>query len=264
MLSFLTNDKEYELRANNQISVILAQFDSDFVMNVIEDTIAQRLSTFNMIPYPNAVQSYETIFKELTNMYPTDTENIEETRMLTYRAIIDIITKWFQIDINDNNGDEYIDLYTLCYYLYDFFISRFNNYMVAFYDQYIDDQKEEIYNTFHLEDMRKERDMSSNYSRISFGEDDVMAYIVANLPLVLNNLKNLPVTDKYIYQVAYCNNVPVLNLFEDYVSPRTSLFETFNKILFNEKLYPTIITHIRIAIQQSHAKKIEDIEELKR
>ena len=126
-------------------------------------------------------------------------------------------------------------------------LKEFNEVLTAVYDAYnaddakdydilTDDQKEEIYNTFHLEDMRKERDMSSNYSRISFGEYDVMAYIVANLPLVLNNLKNLPVTDKYIYQVAYGNNVPVLNLFEDYVSPRTSLLLHTLELLFNNHM----------------------------
>jgi hypothetical protein len=35
------------------------------------------------------------------------------------------------------------------------------------------------------------------------------------------------------------------------IIPRSSIFGIFNMVLFNERLYPTIVTHIRMAIQQT-------------
>ena len=59
MLNFLMNDKEYEIQANMQVATILSQFDSNYIMDVISDTIDQQFQTFNTITRPNIVQSFE-------------------------------------------------------------------------------------------------------------------------------------------------------------------------------------------------------------
>ena len=49
MLNFLMNDKVYEIQANNQISVILSQFDSGYVMDIVEDTLTSLFNNFDTI-----------------------------------------------------------------------------------------------------------------------------------------------------------------------------------------------------------------------
>ena len=48
MLNFLTNSKEYEIQANGQLSSILSQFDSDYVMHVIEATLEDQFLYFDI------------------------------------------------------------------------------------------------------------------------------------------------------------------------------------------------------------------------
>ena len=249
MLDFMINSKEYEIQANNQLSVILSQFEAGYIMDIIEDTLTKQFNTFDLSGPPNAVVSFETMFKELYATYPAEHTNIDDSRVEVYREIIGTICRHMNMQFQEVEG---LDLYTMAYYLYDFYVSHLNNYLVTFYDRYIQSEKENLYNNFHLEDMKKNRDMGSTYSRLAFGDDEAMAMIVANLPKVLQSLRQMPITDDYIYRAIYgVQNEHVVQLFIQNIFPRTSVFGIFNMILFNESLYPTIVTHIRMAIQQT-------------
>lgn len=257
MLDFLINNKEYEIKANNQLGVILSQFDANYVMDIIEDTLTQQLNSFNLVGPPNAVESFELIFKELYDNYPTDHDNIDDSRIEVYRDIIDCICRHMGLSFQEQEG---VDLYTLAYYLYDFFVARFNNYLVTFYDRYIQDEKENLYTSLNLEEIKKTHNSGTigvEYGRHVFGQDEAISLVVAYLPMVLQNLKQMPIQDDYIYRIVYGpQNEPVIQLLLQNIIPRTSIFGIFNMVLFNEALYPTIITHIRMAIQQTYRAEL--------
>ena len=99
--------------------------------------------------------------------------------------------------------------------------------------------------------MRKNKDVSTIYSKMTFGSDDELSIVVSNLPFVLKNLKDMPVTDAYIYGKIYGEGNSAINLFLNNITPATSIYNIFKNILFNELLYPIVITHIRMAIQLS-------------
>lgn len=253
MSNYLLNNKIYEIQANNQLSVILSQFDANFIMDVIEDTITMRLNNFDLMPAPNAVQAFESNFLLLYDNYPNEKENIDDSREKTYREIIGIICNKFNLQFEEQ---VYTSLYTVAFYLYDFFISKFNNYIIKFYTRFIEQEKFSIYKEFNLDNNKKSKDVSTSYSKMFFKNDDVIGLIVANLPIVLSGLKNIDVKDKEIYQIIYDNNQEIIDLFESHIISIDSIFSIFNNILFNEIMYPTIITHIRMAIQQSHLTEI--------
>ena len=249
MLDFMMNNKEYEIQANGQLSTILSQFDSNYVMDIIEDTLKHQLNTFDLTGPPNAVVAFETCFKELFEVYPNDQTNIQDSRIETYRTIIEHICRHMNMTFQEG---ENVDLYTIAYYLYDFFVSHLCNYIVTFYDRYIQEEKLNLYTNFRLEDLKKNKDMGSVYSKLAFGDDEVMATIVANLPIVLQNLRQMPISDETIYRRIYgAANEHVVQLLISNIFPQTSVFGIFNMILFNEHLYPTVVTHIRMAIQQT-------------
>lgn len=249
MLDFLINNKEYEIKANNQLSVILSQFDATYIMNVIEDTLGRQLNSFNLMGPPNAVESFELMFKELYETYPEDHTNIDDSRIEVYREIIDSICRHMQLSFQET---ERLDLYTMAYYLYDFYVAHLNNYLVTFYDRYIQSEKDNLCANYRLEGLERKRDMGASYVHYAFGDDETMALVVANLPLVLSNLRQMPIPDEYVYRTIYGpQNESIVQLFIQNVVPRGSVFGLFNTLLFNEQLYPTIVTHIRMAIQQS-------------
>lgn len=249
MLDFLINNKEYEIKANNQLSVILSQFDATYIMDIIEDTLSHQLNSFSLTGPPNAVESFEMMFKELYENYPTDHTNIDDSRVEVYREIINAICRHMGLSFQET---EWTNLYTVAYYLYDFYVAHLNNYLVTFYDRYIQSEKDNLYANYRLEGLEKKKDMGSNYVHYAFGDDETIALIVSNLPLVLQNLKQMPITDEYVYRTIYgSQNEPIVQMLVQSIVSRSSVFGIFNMILFNERLYPTIVTHIRMAIQQT-------------
>ena len=245
-LDFLINDKLYELQANNQLSVILSQFDATFGLNIIEDTMEQRLNSFDIMPSPNIVLSFEDNFKLLYNNYPNEHNNIDDSRQEVYREIIKLICSKFNLEFDEQQG---VDIYLIAYYLYDFFVSRFNNYLVTFYTSYIEKEKDYLYGIFKLGENRKPKESSKNTAKYNYS-DETLAVIANNITEVLSGMRYLSIPDHVVYEIIY-NNINIIELISTNIYPRTPLFAIFNSILFNEQLYPTIITHIRMNLQLS-------------
>lgn len=249
MLDFMMNDKVYENQANDQLSVILSQFDSGYVMDVVEDTLNNNMNSFSTIPRPNAVLSFETIYKELYNTYPFDIDNVNQSRIETYTTIIDFICKKF--DIMFTQPDD-IDIYTIAFYMYDFFVSKLDLYLVKFYANHIINEKEDIYTSMNLEGLGSNKDISSIYSQMQFDDDKELAVIAANLPMVLKELSaSTQVPDYVIYRSIYGDMPDVLPVFEECILCKIPVFTIYNRILFNPDLYGSVITEIRIALQKS-------------
>ena len=258
MLDFLTNNKVYELQSDNQIASILSQFDSDYIMDVVENTLQSMFNQFDTFAKPNVPKAYEDVFKSLYNAYPTDQDNINDTRYETYKSIITIICNRYGLEFYE---DEYLDMYTMAYILYDFFVSRFNNYMIEFFSRYIYEQRDDIYRNLNLEELSKERDTSSNYGRMVFGDQECMAVIAANLPLVLGSLRSLDtISDELIYRYAYGTTETGLNMtmmLLNHITVPGGIYALYNRLLFTEELYPSIVTNIRLKIQMQYQFAID-------
>lgn len=249
MLNFLMNDKEYEIQANMQVATILSQFDSGYVMDVVEDTINSIQFNFDIIPRPNIVQSFEEYFKVLLNTYPTDTDNINLTRNDAYHNIMNIICSKYGLRKTET---ENTDIYTLAFYMYDFFVSKFDYYLVNFYANYITRNKSDIFSSLGLDKVTDNGDVSTTYNKYAFGTDQELATVVANLPVVLGTIKNFDIPDIEVYKYAYGNILPVITMMEDHLEPAVSIFSMYNNILFNSIMYPNIITQIRLKIQMEN------------
>ena len=249
MLDFLMNDKEYEIQANGQVATILSHFNSDYVMDVVRNTLSEQFNHFDTVPKPNIAESFETYFKELLRTYPTDETNILETRHQTYTDIRDIICRQFALGfVNEDD----VDMYSITTLLYDFFVAKFNFYMVNFYCRYIAAEKSALFMNMGLEKASKEDNSSMNYARHAFGDDEELAAVIANLPVVLGALKSIDVPDRYVYQTAYGNNQLLIDLIDSHIQPTTSIYNIYNSILFNPTLYPIIVTQIRLKIQMQN------------
>ena len=248
MQSFLMNNQIYEVQANNQISSILSQFDADYVMDIIDDTLNQVFTRFDMIPRPNIVRSFETTFKELHNVYPADIDNIDELRVEIYQNIIDHICKKYELRFIQT---DHVDLFTLADIIYDFFVSNFNIYMVQFYVKLLLREKDNIVYTLNMDEIKKSKDPNIKYNRLAFDNNDEFVAIAINLPTILKNLAALDIMDHTIYSYIYGPRPEMVNLIESSISSSVPIFQRFNNLLFNESLYGPIITYIRLAFQQS-------------
>lgn len=252
MIPFITNNKVYELQANNQISSILAMFDNDYLMDIAEDTMNDMFNQFDILPKPNLIDSLENVFKAYSPNYPnqTDQEAILDTRQDAYNSIIKLIMSKYSSFGVSYQEDDYTDIFTMAYYIYDFFISKFNFYLVDFFARYLYDQKEDLCNNLGLSIYSKNKDTSTNYGKLAFGEDDFMTLITANLPTVLGSIRSLDsIKDDLIYKYAYGNNDNILELMIYHISTQYGIYRIYTEILFNPDLYPSVITQIRLRLQ---------------
>ena len=244
MLNFLMNDKVYELQANNQLSVILSQFDANFGIDVIGDILEDRLNKFDVMPIPNMVSSFEDNFKELYMNFPNDRENIDESREEIYREIIETICRKFNLEFTDGGG--LIDFYAIAYYLYDFYVARFNEYMIKFYCSYIEQEKDNLYSLFRFDNIKDNKPVMMKYNY----KDETLGVLANELVTVINGIRLLDIPDYNVYKLIYEDN-NIINLLMTSIYPRVPIFNLFNSILFNPELYPIIVTHIRMRLQLS-------------
>lgn len=248
MVGFLMNNQDYEIQANNQIAVLLSEFDADYVMGIIEDTLNQVFTQFDMIPRPNIVQSFENTFKELYSIYPTDIDNINQLRVETYQTIIRFICEKFNLRFIQTDA---IDLYTIAFFLYDFFVAKLNIYMVQFYVKHLLAEKDNIISNLQIEGIKK-NDPNMSYNRLAFGNDETLALIATYLPTILHQFAaSNQVLDHTVYSYIYGQQTEIISIFESSVSPNVSLFQRFNSLLFDPALYGPIITYIRLQFQQT-------------
>lgn len=248
MAGFLTNNKVFEVQANNQVAALLAEFDSGYIMGVIEDTLNNLFTSFDMIARPNIVQAFETNFKEMLNTFPHDLDNINQCRIETYQTIIDYICKKYEIRFIQNDN---VDTYTLAFFMYDFFVARLNIYMVQFFVRHILNEKESIIHMLNMEEIMKSKDANFAYNKLAFGNDELAA-IASNIPTILRQLaSSTVVTDHQIYWYIYGQQPEIVNMLEECISPTVPIYARYNSILFNEALFGPIITYIRIQFQQT-------------
>ena len=91
MIDLYKNDQLYNIVAEGEISGILAHYNSDYIMSIIQDSIKNiNIPGYTPANASNIVESFEMNFKDLKIQYPSDGDNIEQARQETYQEIIEI------------------------------------------------------------------------------------------------------------------------------------------------------------------------------
>jgi hypothetical protein len=250
MSSFLANSQAYNIQAENEVAVILSNFSTEYIFGVITDILQARFNDFSPLTKPNYVISFEDNFKTFLERYPSDKENILQVRDTTYKEIIDLICKEFQLDVR---YDETIDSFTLAKYLYDFFISNYNSYVCQFFSKIITREKDGIYQALQLDNERKSKDIGTLYNKKLY-EDPKMAIINANLTKVISYIASMDFDMETILNFVYGNNTIVTNLFTQHLLPQVNFFQSaYISLLNNPQIYTLVITAIRLEIQRLNA-----------
>lgn len=241
----------YEINNEYNVTDILAHFDSNYILNIIEDKL-ENISFATSQIEPNIVVSFENNFKNMNDKFPGDSQNIRNIREQVYRDIIRILTNKFNLQFN--MSDENIDLYTAAYYLYDFLMSHRNNIMVNFFTAFIINNKESLCATLNIEEFRKGKDSAAAYSKRVY-QDNKFAIISANMPAVINYISTLDITLLNIFQSTY-KDIKLVQFLDNAFADKGNFFKDhYCSILTKPEELPIIITNIRLALQ-SHVGNI--------
>lgn len=234
------NDQIYNLVAEGEVAELLSQFNSSYIMDLIDNSINNRFAYNPTVSNPNIVNSFEINFKDMLDRFPTDAENIMSIRNETYLNIINKICSSFNVQYIGDNPDCYI----LAYNLYDLFVSGYSKNIINFFSSYIFTNANDLYNAIGLERYKKTKDSSSNYIRKLYN-DNILSIIIARIKEVIYYISGFDI-DFYTYlsfnytpalrDYLYSNVQPCGNIFKD----------EFCKVVNN----PAVLTEIRIAIQR--------------
>ena len=241
--------KDYSIMTQNELSTILASFESSYIFLVIKDNIAMKFNdAFIGIIKPNTIAAFENTFNNLREVYPMDHENIMSVRQQTYEEVIDLLCYEYNFSKSDYYND-ILDKYTLAYYLYDLLVSNFSNNITTFFANYIFREKDALYNYFNLERFKKNKDSSTIYGRKAY-HDTKLAIINANLVYILQNMQAFDITLAEICRTVY-PDINISNLITQNIIDNGNFYKQYYcEVISNPNISPIFFTSIRLEIQK--------------
>jgi len=243
---FQYNPAITNVNIDNQLAGILSQFDDDYIMDVVKDSIADRFRLYNT-PRPNVVAAFETRFKELTDGFSSNTDEILQTRMRVYLNIIDIICDYYGFTFNASDDTDY---YSAAYWLYDFLVSNFTENLKNFYVMYLIREKDGIDNALGLSVNKKDNDTTLSYSKRLF-KDPKLALIHCNLETIVNQISTFNIDLWTILNCVYQNNPNLPSYIFSLVTDTGNFFMNhYESYVINSRDSADIITYIKLALQQ--------------
>lgn len=235
----------YAIANEFNITELLEHFDTNYIYDMINDKI-EHIDYASILEEPNIIASFEENFKIMNDNYPGDSQNIKSIRVQVYTDIINILCEKFNLQFNE--VDEYIDKYTVAFYLYDFLICNRNKYLVNFFTSFIINNKDSLCSFLNLEDYRKSKESAAIYSKRVY-DDNIYGIISANIVQVIQHIATLDITLYNIFQSTY-TSTEVVNFLDNAILDKGNFFKDYYCIVLGEsENMPVIITNIRLMLQ---------------
>ena len=244
MSGFISNSQVYSITTENEIAVILSHFNSQYIFDVIKDSLQKKFN-YNTIASPNVVASFEQNFKYLKATYPSDANNIETVRTETYKEIISILCNEYNLVFDFEN--EEIDYYSAAFYMYDFLVSNFSNYISAFFANFIVKEKNSLYESLNMDSFKKNKDSSTIYSKKIY-KDGRLAILNANVDYVIKSISSFDITFTDILSLVYVDR-NIVGFMDSIIKPVQDFYKVYYCGIIGTEAFPLIVTNIRLMIQ---------------
>lgn len=247
MGDFLSNSQMYNIVTETELASVLSHYSSDFVFSVVQDALRKRFDVPNFLPNPNIVAAFEQNFKIIRSQYSTADvmDEINRVRLMTYKEIIDFICKEFNLSFTVS---EDVDLYSAAYILYQFFVADFSNNLISFFTNFIFRERNNLYESLGLAELKKNKDSSTIYGKKIF-KDIKLAVINANIDTVISAISTYDIDLYTIFSIIIPDRNVANNLYM-LVSSNGDFFKQFFVDLLHRDIRPAFITSIRIRLQE--------------
>ena len=244
---FQYNPAITNVNIDNQLAGVLAQFDDDFIMDVVKDSINDRFRLYSL-PRPNIVAGFESTFKQLTDGFSSNVETIIGTRPRVYENIIGIICDYYGFTFNANDSTDY---YSAAYWLYEFFVSNFTENLKNFYAIFLIKERNSIESALELSTLRKENDTTFTYSKRLF-KDPKLAAIHCNLEYVIQQIETFNIDLRTILTCVYQGNPNIASYIMSIITDQTGMFfrNYYQSYVIGSRDSADIMTYIKLSLQQ--------------
>lgn len=242
-----STNADYAVTNNSELAYIFSKFNDDFIYTTVNESLNNKLRSYET-SLPNAVISFEQMFKSTLEEYPGAQDPIWKLREDVFDNIIKILCDNYQLIFDDN--DQY-DKYTSAMYMYSFLVSDFQRNIVQFFVNYIIKEKSSIYEMLSLSESRKNKDSSTVYAKKVF-KNPKLGVISANLESVLNSICSSFDIDFDTYlEIIYQGEEKIIrDHLLAVLKPTNDFFREYIGKCFYSLFRPILITSIRLALQQ--------------
>lgn len=245
------NDRIANINVNNQLAIMLSNFDETYVMHLVDDSLGMRFRPFQL-PLPNIVLSFENTLKSIIENVPDGKDQCLEVRESTYKNIIDYICNFYQLSFNSE--EEISDYFTLANILYELLVSNFESTMVNVFISFILKEKKNLYDWLMKNPEIQAKNSSSSYNKKIY-KNGKLAIIQANIDMVLNVIVTANITFENILEMC----IPDKNMIRyilTYISDTQDIFKNhFLLFLNNPATRPDLITEIKLKL---HAIAVDE------
>lgn len=249
------NAQIYNVVSENELSVVLSHYNSQFVFDIVSDAIQKRNTNISIIPAPNIVGSLETNFKTIMEQYNYQDakDEVMKVRFETYKEIINMICTNCNLSFNFTDAT---DLYSTAFYMYDFYVSNFSQYLISFFGGFILKERNSIYDKLNLAEMRKNKDSSTIYGKKSY-KDIKLAIINANIDAVVYDLMSFDIRLPQIIATVIPDR-NIANFLMNVASDNGDFFRVMYGGCLNGPLHANLISEIRFMLQKYAIAQEED------
>lgn len=250
MSSFTANSQEFNVVTENELAVVLSHYNSEFVLNIIEDAMKKRFQVVPITATPNVVSAWEQNFRVIMARYGAEShEEVLRVRNETYREIIDRICREFGLNFTI---DDSIDLFSAASHLYDLLVCNFTANMTTFFANFIYRERASLYDNLGLSELRKSKDSSTAYGKKIY-KDIKLAVINANIDAVVSAVCQIDIPFFNVISTIYGNNSEMKKFILSIVAPigdGTDFMKNAYIPVLASDVRPDIITAIRFVLQE--------------
>lgn len=252
----LSQNSDFNIVSSNEVASIICRFTPEMITDLVQNNLSSKYRSYTQ-ELANIVASIETNYRMAREGLPEYSAEISSQRYNTYTQIIQQVCQAHQLQFTGiNNENIYQDIYSAAYTIYDFLVSRYTLYLVNFFTNYINREKNMLYETLELASKRKE---ASPYSKkIYKSSNSKLAIIHANLEYVIQAICSYDIDFETYVDLAYIPDRVRSRYLLTLVVDNGDFFKRYCVPYIMENFGP-ITTQIKFSLQELAVAEFNDL-----
>lgn len=250
-MNFAQNS-DFNVVSGNEVASIICRFTPEMISDLVETNLQSKYRSYSPI-LANIVSSIEDTYKVAQTGLPDFSSDIVSQRYNIYLQIIEQVCTAHQLSYT---GTEDIDIYTAAYNIYDLLVAKFTMRLISFFTNYINREKNSLYEALELASKRKE---ASPYSKkIYKNSNSKLAIIHANLEYVIQNICSYDIDFDTFVELSYIPERALSRFILSILQDNGDFFKRICVPYINENFGP-ITTQIKFALQEMATADFADL-----
>ena len=250
-MNFAQNS-DFNVVSGNEVASIICRFTPEMISDLVETNLQSKYRSYSPI-LANIVSSIEDTYKVAQTGLPDFSSDIVSQRYNIYLQIIEQVCTAHQLSYT---GTEDIDIYTAAYNIYDLLVAKFTMRLISFFTNYINREKNSLYEALELASKRKE---ASPYSKkIYKNSNSKLAIIHANLEYVIQNICSYDIDFDTFVELSYIPERALSRFILSLLQDNGDFFKRICVPYINENFGP-ITTQIKFALQEMATADFVDL-----